>query len=151
MPTSDQVFKKIDTLIEPFRGYKESLAKLAGNPPGYAYCFAFTYVRADILNGGISQLYGNSTWCLVPDAIKAAEAAAEPKVAQVLREMVYYYHRKGRSKLSRRMSDDDFKSIRKTWNKSLGDLDEEFLALAGRVKKVVDKLCKSQPHLFESN
>src|SRR6476469_7308710 len=117
MPTSDHVFKKIDGLIEPFKSYKESLAKLAGSPPGYAYCFAFAYVRADILNGGISQLYGNSTWCLVPDAIKAAEAASEPKIAQVLTEIVYYYHRKGRSKLTRRISDADFKSMRKTWNK----------------------------------
>src|SRR5262245_36872986 len=105
MHTSDQVFKEIDRLIEPFESYKKSLAKLAVAPPGYAYCFAFSYVSADILNGGISQLYGNSTWCLIPDAIMAAEAASETKISQALREIVYYYHRKGRSKLSRRMTD----------------------------------------------
>jgi hypothetical protein len=148
MPSANQVFKRIDALIEPFQSYKNALEKLSNSPRGYTLCFAFHYVYADIFNGGISQLYGNSTWSLMLDAIEAAEAANEPTVARSLREIVYYYHRKGRSKFKRQVSDDYFKSIPKKWNKTLENLDDELFKLDDECANLVAKLCKSRNDLF---
>jgi hypothetical protein len=77
--TFDTIFERIDKEISPFKGYKKSLAQLAILPPGYALCFAFHYTNADISNGGISQLYGNSTWQLIHMAQRAAEIAGSKK------------------------------------------------------------------------
>ncbi|MBI2477430.1 MAG: DUF4375 domain-containing protein [Planctomycetia bacterium] len=149
MPDESTVFERIDDVIEPFDNYKQALEDLRDLPRGYALCFAFHYVHSDIFNGGISQLYGNSTWCLILSAIDAADTVGSSKLATVLREIVYYYHRKGRSKLKRRITDDYFNNIPRGWNKSLEELEEEYLELEPECEKVVSTLCHRHEELFD--
>ena len=145
---ADQVFSRIDAAIEPFRDYKSALRDLGELPRGYALCFAFHYVHSDILNGGISQLYSNSTWSLVVDAEDAAQQAGLQAVSSLLREIVYYYHRQGRSKHKRRLGEDYFSEIPSGWDKSLSQLDDQYFAMEDDANEVVLKLCKNRPDLF---
>lgn len=148
MPDKTTVFTRIDEAIEPFRDYRKALDDLRALPPGYAMCFSFHYVDADILNGGVSQLYGNSTWALVIDAISAAENANARNVGRVLKEIVYYYHKKGRSKLKRRIDDNFFDEIPDDWDKSLEQLDGEYFDLGPEIEKVIPALCNKHKELF---
>ena len=143
------IFNKIDSIIEPFKSYRHALVKLSDAPDGYKYCFAFHYVNAEILNGGISQLYGNSSWCLILDAISASEAAGYSDVSNNLREIVYYYHLKGRSKLKRRIGGNFFADIGSNWNKTLQQLDDEYFKLENSAENVVPALCSKSKHLFD--
>lgn len=147
----EAVFNRIDEIIEPFSSYKNALADLESLPRGYSLCFAFHYVHADILNGGISQLYGNSTWPLIIDAEEAAREAGVEAVACLLREIMYYYHLKGRSKLKRRLTDEYFAGISKNWQKSLPALDDEYFSLEDEAITVIPALCKYHETLFESS
>ena len=147
----EAVFTRIDEAIEPFSSYKNALAALAELPRGYSLCFAFHYVHADILNGGISQLYGNSTWSLIVDAVEAAETANIHAVASLLREIIFYYHEKNRSKLKRRVTDEFFTSIPSGWQKSLAVLDDEYFALEDQANEVILELCKQRQPLFETS
>ena len=149
MPTETEVFDRIDSLIEPFDSYKQALGDLRDIPPGFAYCFAIHYVHADIFNGGISQLHGNSTWCLILDAIDGANAAKVTNVAQVLREIVYYYHSKGRSKLKRRISDGYFDGMPSDWDKSLATLEDDYFALESEIENLIPTLCEKHETLFQ--
>ncbi len=113
----EAVFDRIDETIEPFTTYRKALDELRALPLGYAMCFSFHHVHADIFNGGISQLYSNSTWALILDAAAAAESAGVHEASRVLREIVYYYHKKGRSKLKRRIDNDYFADVQDDWDK----------------------------------
>lgn len=128
----DEVHQRIDSIIDPFQSYlsyPRARESLMHAPPGFRYVFALWFVDADIKNGGIYQLYSNSTWCLIPDAVEGAEALRLSALAQVLREIIYYYHRGGRSKLKRRLSADYFTGIRSDWSKTLAQLEDEFYAV----------------------
>ncbi|TWU50740.1 hypothetical protein Poly51_40330 [Rubripirellula tenax] len=149
MPTETEVFDRIDSVIEPFDSYKRALEDLREIPPGFAYCFAIHYVHADIFNGGISQLHGNSSWCLILDAIDGAKAANVPAVAQVLREIVYYYHAKGRSKLKRRIPDGYFDDMPSDWDKSLETLEDDYFALESDIENLIPTLCEKHESLFQ--
>ena len=146
----EAVFDRIERAIEPFTTYKNALRELAKLPRGYSLCFAFHYVHADILNGGISQLYANSTWALIVDAEDAAKTAGIEEVSRMLREITYYYHLKGRSKHKRRLTDDYFADIPADWGKSLTVLDDEYFALEDQANSVIPALCMHQRSLFES-
>ncbi len=148
MPNESTVFERIDETIEPFQNYRQALDDLRALPRGYAMCFASHYVQADIFNGGISQLYANSTWCLILDALQAAETAGVPKLATVLKDIVYYYHSKGRSKLKRRINDEYFADMPGDWNKSLEQLDDEYFDLGAECEKVIPTLCNDHEELF---
>ncbi|MCA8988129.1 MAG: DUF4375 domain-containing protein [Planctomycetaceae bacterium] len=146
---AEAVFARIEEVTEPFSSYKNALNALASLPRGYTLCFAFHYVNADIWNGGISQLHGNSTWTMIPDAVEAAEAADNHRVASLLREVIYYYHQKNRSKLKRRITDDYFKSIPSGWQKTLAMLDDEYFAMEDQANAVISDLCSHKRSLFE--
>lgn len=148
MPIESAVFDRIDETVEPFESYKKALDDMRDLPSGYAFCFAMHYVHADIFNGGISQLYGNSTWCLILDAVGAANAAGQEEVADVLREIVYYYHSKGRSKLKRRITVDYFNGIPAGWDKSLEQLEDDYFTLEAEIENVIPTLCTGQEELF---
>lgn len=148
MPNETSVFNRIDETIEPFENYRKALDDLPALPPGYAQCFATHYVHSDIFNGGISQLYGNSTWCLILDAITAAENAGIESVATVLKEIVYYYHKRDRSKLKRRIDANHFTDMPDGWDKSLEQLDDEFFDLGDDTGNVIPALCKDHEELF---
>ena len=148
MPDETTVFNRIDEVIEPFTDYRKALDNLRALPRGYAMCFASHYVQADIFNGGISQLYGNSTWALILDAVAAAENAGVKPVADVLKQIVYYYHKRGRSKLKRRIEDNYFDDMPDDWDKSLEQLDDEYFELGSECEKIVPALCTEREDLF---
>ncbi len=145
---ANEVFGTIEETIKPFTGYKKALQKLQALPRGYTLCFAFHYVHADILNGGVSQLYSNSTWALILEAENAANTAGLKNIATLLREIVYYYHTKGRSKLKLSIAEDYFAELPSKWDKSLEELDDEYLALEGAANSVILNLCRDHQHLF---
>jgi len=128
MPSEEAIHDRIDQAIEPFSSYKKALSDLSDLPDGYRYVFATNYVYACLLNGGIYSHHAGSAWCLTPDAIEAARAVGQTKVAQFLLEVVYYYHRQGRSKLKRRMDDSAFADIPADWDRSLADLEGELFS-----------------------
>ena len=146
----EAVFDRIERAVEPFTTYKKALRELAKLPRGYSLCFAFHYVHADILDGGISQLYANSTWSLIVDTEDAAKTAGMEDVSHLLREIIYYYHLKGRSKHKRRLPDDYFADMPADWNKSLAVLDDEYFALEDQANSVIPALCRNRRSLFES-
>ena len=130
--TYDTVWHRINEIIEPFRSYKESQEKLSKHPPGYGFVFALNYVDADIRNGGIPQLYQNTTWPLIFDAAEGARAFGWSELTQALIEIIYYYHRSGRSRLKRRIPPGYFDNLKEDWNKSLQQLEDQFYAAYGR-------------------
>ena len=148
MPKPVTVFEEIERKIKPFQGYKPALVSLECLPPGYSLCFAFHYVDADLSNGGNSQLYSNSTWCLILTAQRAAEVAAANELSSVIKEIVYYYHRKGRSKLKRSIPDGYFNDMPKNWDKSLSDLENDYFALDSQREQIIETLCRTRADLF---
>ena len=145
---ADHVFERIDAVVEPSTDYKTALRHLQALPRGYSLCFAFHHVHADILNGGISQLYSNSTWSLILHAEQAASAAGVAKVSTLLREIVYYYHLKGRSKHKRSLTDDYFTSLPSNWDKSLKQLDDDYCDVEDDANSVILTLCRDHQSLF---
>lgn len=143
-----RLFEKIDGIIEPFTDYPDALKRLGKHPLGFRYCFAFHYVNAEIQNGGISQLYRNSTWCLMPDAIAAVEAVGSIELQKLLVEIVFYYHRQNNSRLKRRIDEKIFDSIEENWDKTLRQLDDEFFGLETIAENVIPRLCSEHQQLF---
>jgi hypothetical protein len=144
----ETMLAKIDATIAPFTRYEEALEKLQSLPKGYALCFAAHHVVSEIMNGGAPQLYANSTWPLILTAEQAAREAGVPEVALVLREIVYYHHQKGRSRLERQLGDDFFASIPGGWDKSLKQLNDEFFGVADDAESVVQRLRRDRRELF---
>lgn len=145
---ADRVFTVIDSIIEPFTDYRSALRDLQALPRGYALCFAFHHVHSDVLNGGISQLYANSTWALILEAENAASQAGVSSVSTLLREIVYYYHLKGRSKHKRNLADDYFSALPLDWAKSLQQLDDEYFNIECDASSVILSLCRDHQELF---
>jgi hypothetical protein len=125
------------TDIEELWRSANSLAKGAGNleaeakqlkthPPGYRILFSLVFVDSEIRNGGISQLYANSTWRLMPHAIEAASLLNLAGLANTLREIVYYYHQNNRSKLKKVLPPDLFLKMPRNWSKSLDTLERDY-------------------------
>jgi hypothetical protein len=145
---ADEVFDTIEATIKPFTSYKKALQKLQALPRGFSLCFAYQYVHADILNGGVSQLYSNSTWSMILEAENAASTAGQTNVSTLLREIVYYYHNNGRSKHKLSIPENYFAGLPANWNKSLEKLDDEYFALEGSANSVILNLCRDHQHLF---
>ncbi len=145
---AETVFDQIDATLKPFTSFKSALQKLQALPRGYTLCFAFHSVHTDILNGGISQLYSNSTWALILQAEVAASLAGMNNVSTLLREIVYYYHLQGRSKHKLSLAEDYFAELPPTWNKSLKQLDDEYFTIEGEANSVVLSLCRDRQKLF---
>ncbi len=145
---ANEVFDTIEATIKPFTGYKKALQKLQALPRGYSLCFAYQYVHADIVNGGISQLYSNSTWSLILEAENAARTAGLKSVATLLREIIYYYHTQGRSKHKLSITEDYFAELPPNWNRSLEELDNEYLEIEDTASSVILILCRDHQHLF---
>jgi hypothetical protein len=150
MITPSAIWKRIEKETTPSQGYGEDLKRLQALPPGYAYCFAFRYVDADICNGGFSQLYSNSTWPLTLSAYHAAVQAKAPKVARILKEVIYYYHRAGRSRFKRQIADEFFDDLPKAWSRSLSLLEDDYFALESERNEVERRLMERGAELFDS-
>jgi hypothetical protein len=151
MSTPSAIWKRIELETTPSQGYGEDLKRLQALPPGFSYCFAFRYVDADICNGGFSQLHANSTWPLTLSAYHAAVQAEAREVARVLKEAIFYYHRAGRSRFKRQLSETFFDDLPKAWDKSLSQLDDEHYALDGERSQVEPNLMRRQAELFDSS
>jgi hypothetical protein len=150
MATLPTIWKRIERETTPSQGYKGDLERLRALAPGFAYCFAFRYVDADICNGGFSQLHANSTWPLTLCAQQAAAAGGAHSVARVLKEAIFYYHKAGRSRFNRQLPLDFFADMPENWNKSLSQLDDEYYALVGERDGLEQALANQQPDLFNS-
>lgn len=126
--TEESVFETIDevTAKADAQTYMDHLRALSVLPPGYGRCFAFNSVNADLCNGGIDQLRKNSTWQLVPTAIAACRSAGTESLERLLREIVLYYHERGRSKLARQLTDDYFAGIDRPLTKSIATMQTEY-------------------------
>ena len=82
-------------------------------------------VDSEIRNGGISQLYHNSTWAMIPDAIKCCSDLKLNHIKDSLWDMIKYYHKSGRSKLVRKIP--ELKSMNiQDWNKSLNEIEQQY-------------------------
>lgn len=146
---AEKVFERIESTIEPFSDYKSALRDLEALPRGYALCFAFHHVHADILNGGISQFYSNATWALILQAEQAAHEARTSSVSTTLREIVYFYHNKGRSKHKRSLPGDYFDALPVNWNKSLAQLEGQYFGIEDDASSVIPSLCRDHLSLFD--
>jgi hypothetical protein len=144
MPSEDSVFTQIETLTAGDISYKESLETLSKEPIGYGFCFAFHHINTDVCNGGISQLYANSTWALIPTAVQACKAARCFELEQLLRKIVLYYHQKGRSRLKRQIPENFFGDLEHTMCKSLAELEDEFFSLIDQRNAVVPNLLATE-------
>ncbi|MDH5738772.1 MAG: DMP19 family protein [Nitrospira sp.] len=143
MRTAESVFERIDKEISPFNGYKEALAALERLTPGYKYCFAFHYVDADICNGGITQLYENPTWVLITTAVEACNCAGAFELEMLLRQVVLYYHQRGRSRLKKKLCPDFFDGLDLSTKKTLSELEDEYLSLEPERIAIVSRLAES--------
>ena len=141
MPTPDSIFEQIDTALEGANSYREAIVLLKSLPPGYLQCFAFQNVDSDICNGGISQLHSNSTWALMPFAVTACDTAQADSLSLLLREIILYYHQRGRSKLKRHIGDDYFSGVPQLMEKTLDQLEDEYFELESARRQVVEQIC----------
>jgi hypothetical protein len=150
MITEESLWQTLFEATEPFQGYKKALEKLSAIlPPGYALCFAFNYVDADICNGGISQLYANPTWSLILVAVEACRRAKATRVEQLLREVVLYYYERGRSRHKRRLTEEFFAGLARPLGRSLSELEEAYFALEDERYMVVPRLL-ADPSLWNN-
>ncbi len=147
---AEQVFERTCSVVEPFKNYREALQNLQQLPLGHSFCFAFHHVHEDILNGGISQFYRNSTWALILRAEEAARVAGFTALAKLFREIVYYYHAKGRSKHKRNLPENYFDLLPAQWDKSLRQLEGEFFAIERDANSVILTLCRDHQNLFSN-
>ncbi len=139
---------------EHFESHRMAVSGFETHPPGLKYIYATHYVDAEIRNGGISELHGNSAWVLMPDAIEGMNRFGCRKLSECLKEIVYYYHRKGRSKLKRRITDEYFSDLPPRWNKSLDVLEDQYYSSFRRLKTdnvsdLWDRALTKTPKLFE--
>lgn len=144
---AEQVFERIESVVGARSNPRTARDRLSALPLGYLLCFAYSQVQSEIDNGGISQLYSNSTWALIVDAERAAREADVASVSNLLREIIYYYHLKGRSKLKRSLQEGFFDSIPNDWNRSLSELEDEYFSLE-EVNSVILILCRDHQALF---
>ena len=151
---SHTVWSRIESTTKGSLSYKDSLAKLQALPSGYKFLFSLHYVDADILNGGFNQLHQNSTWALIVTAIEAAKAFGFPRWATLLKSVVYYYHRKGRSRLKRQIGSDYFSDIDTSSVQSFQELEDEYFEFSEQLykdpkhKDLWDVVIKRLPSLF---
>ncbi len=139
---------------ERYRSHRQAIDGFDSHPVGYRYVYATNFVDVEIRNGGISQLYGNSSWGLMIDAIEGPQAFGYRKLSLTLKEIVFYYHRKGRSKLKRRTPEGFFDNLKPRWNKSLSTLEDDYYQCFRQLKAndiwdLWARAIEKKPQLFE--
>ena len=128
----EQLLDTIFAVADKFASHRDALTGFNGFPDGYIQIYALHYVDAEIRNGGIYQLYANSTWCLVLDAIQGCEQFGFDQLADALKGIVYYYHKNGRSKLKRRIPKEFFLAYTPT-STTLPDLEDQYYSAFDRL------------------
>ncbi len=136
----EEFWRAIAEATDPHENYLASLSKLNTLAPGYSLLYAFNYVDAGISNAGVSGFYSSSAWPLILSAISACERAKAADVALVLREMILYYDRKGRSKLKRQMQSDYLSALENSPPRSIMDIENAYYTLAPKRQAVWSSL-----------
>ena len=85
----------------------------------------------------------------MPDAIDAAETAGLTELSHLLVQIVFYYHRRNKSRLKRRIDKTVFDAIANGWDKSLKQLNDEYFELENAANDVIPTLCSEHQQLFE--
>ena len=119
-------YGKLYGFIEDLQSYDEERSAFAEQPAIYRYVYAIDWMDSEIRNGGVDQLYRNSTWPWILDAIEGAEVLGLDALAKALRMTVAYYHAKGRSKLKRRADAAFFASLPKPPKGGLDALEDRY-------------------------
>ncbi len=150
--TPRQVAARVDAIIEPFVSYAKARdALFQAHFPGLLYYFALQYVDADIRNGGIYQLHSNSTGCLILDAEGGARAFRQRRLADVLKEIIYYYDSRGRSRLRKRIPPDYFSELSGGRARSLTELEQRYYRSFGKhesMDELLESALAEAPELF---
>ncbi|MBM83765.1 MAG: hypothetical protein CMJ78_24680 [Planctomycetaceae bacterium] len=130
----NKLYDQIYDIADNFKSYKQAVTGFDGAPIGFKYIFSIDYVDADIRNGGIYQLHHNSTWHLILDAIEGTKVVGFDKLSETLREILFYYHRNGRSKMKKRIPDNYFDDMPDNWDKDLDKLEGQYYRCFSRLK-----------------
>ena len=117
---------EIYAVADGFDSWKDAVTGFEGHPVGWKYIYSLIGVDADIRNGGIYQLHHNSTWHLILDAADGAKAFGLKDLHKNLKDILFYYHRIGRSKMRKRIPAGYFDDLSPKWNKSLAKLEDEY-------------------------
>ncbi len=145
--TFTEVQNELDTITFPFLGRpREALKALEAYPSGFAFLYALTAVDAEIGGEGIDGLHRYSTWHFVLPLQQRATALGFPDLAQVLKEIIYYYERRGQSRLRRQLPPGFFADMPANWTKSLDELADEF----DFAKPLPERVVVEHPELFDT-
>ncbi len=138
------LYDKIYDISDNFKSHKSAITGFEGFPDEYKFIYAIDYVDSDIKNGGIYQLYQNSTWHLILDAIEGAKSFGLHMLSENLKAILFYYYKNEKSKMKKRIPESYFDKFPDTWNKNLDDLEDEYYSVFDALK------IKSTTKLWES-
>ena len=149
-----KIYEKVHEIAGDSSSYKEDLLKFQKEPAGYKYVFCLLYVDADIRNGGIYQLHANSTWHLIFEAIQGARAFDCHNLAMALDGILFYYFRRGRSRMKRQIPKGYFEHMPANWNKSLDDLEDQYYESFEQVhcdsfKELLNTILQTHSDMFQ--
>lgn len=91
MAAGDKYWALVETVWEKisiYDGEKIFLAQYENAPNAARLLFAAHWCQSEIRNGGLRQLFLNSTGVLTPEAIHGFKAIGTPKLAEVIQEAV---------------------------------------------------------------
>jgi len=143
-------------ISDSFKSHRDAVKGFEGKPLGYRIIYSIDYVDSDLRNGGISQLYSNSTWSLILDAIAGAKELDFLELANALTEILFYYHQKDRSKMKKRINEELFAGICSEWSKDLGTLEHQYYAAFDSrniddTQEIWEPAIVEMPQLFKSS
>lgn len=91
MAAGDKYWALVETVWEEisiYDGEKIFLAQYENAPTAARLLFAAHWCQSEIRNGGLRQLFLNSTGVLAPEAIHGFKAIDTPKLAELIQEAV---------------------------------------------------------------
>jgi hypothetical protein len=145
--TFTEVQNELNKITFPFLGRpREALKALEAYPPGFAFLYVLIAVDAEIGGEGIDGLHRYSTWHLVFPLQQRATTLGFPELAQVLKEVIYYYDRRGQSRLRHQLPPRFFDEMPTDWAKSLDELADEF----DFAKPLPERVVAEHPELFDA-
>jgi hypothetical protein len=86
-----QLVKTVWDNISIYDGPEEFLSQFARSPPVARTLFAAHWCQSEVLNGGFSQFFGNSTGVLAPEAAVAFDSIGMPKAAQKVKDAMQWF------------------------------------------------------------
>jgi len=86
-PISDVASQEISI----YDGPEVFLSEYAAADPVHQTIFAACWFQGEVLNGGLSQFFGNSTGVLAPEALQALSTLGMPRLAAKLQEAMDWF------------------------------------------------------------